>query len=87
MPSDFFETVRGFQRQLGAVGGFVFAAPDAHDGIMDRHLFDKWLSVAERSAELQKLDGSLWHAYCRKWAIERKHLPLKDVAAAGVGRT
>jgi hypothetical protein len=30
-----------------------------------------------------KLDGSLWHAYRRKWAIERKHLPLKDVAAAG----
>src|SRR5450756_1438179 len=23
------------------------------------------------------------HAYRRKWAIERKHLPLKDVAAAG----
>lgn len=34
-------------------------------------------------AELPKLDGSLWHAYRRKWAIERKHLPLKDVAAAG----
>jgi hypothetical protein len=29
------------------------------------------------------LDGSLWHAYRRKWASERKHLPLKDVAAAG----
>jgi hypothetical protein len=25
----------------------------------------------------------LWHAYRRKWAIERKHLPSKDVAAAG----
>lgn len=25
----------------------------------------------------------MWHAYRRKWAIERKHLPLKDVAAAG----
>jgi hypothetical protein len=28
-------------------------------------------------------DGGLWHAYRRKWATERKHLPLKDVAAAG----
>jgi hypothetical protein len=50
---------------------------------MDRHLFDKWLSVAEKKAKLEKLDGSLWHAYGRKWAIERKHLALKDVAAAG----
>ena len=40
-------------------------------------------SVAERKAKLHKLDGSLWHAYQRKWAIERKHLPLRDVAAAG----
>ena len=27
-------------------------------------------------------DGSLWHAYRRKWATERKHLPDVDVAAA-----
>jgi hypothetical protein len=50
---------------------------------MDRHLFDKWLTVAETKAELPKLDGGLWHTYRRKWATERKHLPLKDVAAAG----
>lgn len=74
---------RQFQRGLAAGGGFVFSAPDAAGGIMDRHLFDRWLSVAERKAGLQKLDGSLWHAYRRKWAIERKHLALKDVAAAG----
>jgi len=83
MPSDFFDAVKGFQRDIGAVGGFVFSAPDSCDGIMDRHLFDKWLSIAEKKAELPKLDGSLWHAYRRKWAIERKHLPVKDVAAAG----
>ena len=34
-------------------------------------------------AEVEKLDGGLWHAYRRKWATERKDLPLKDVAAAG----
>jgi hypothetical protein len=39
--------------------------------------------VAEKEAKLPKLDGSMWHAYRRKWAIERKHLPVKDVAAAG----
>ena len=64
-------------------GGYVFSGVNSRDGITDRHLFDKWLSVAEKKAELTKLDGSLWHAYMRKWAIERKHLPLKDVAAAG----
>ena len=83
MPAGFFETVKAFQRSIGAVGGYVFAAPNSRDGVMDRHLFDKWLTVAEKKAKLPKLDGSLWHAYRRKWAIERKHLPLKDVAAAG----
>ena len=83
MPASFFEEVKRYQREFGAVGGFVFAAPKARDGITDRHLFDKWLSIAEKKAALPKLDGSLWHAYRRKWAIERKHLPLRDVAAAG----
>jgi hypothetical protein len=36
-----------------------------------------------RFAELPKLKGALWHAYRRKWASERKHLSLVDVAAAG----
>jgi len=34
----------------------------------------------------RSLDGGLWHAYRRKWATERKELPLKDVAAAVAGR-
>jgi hypothetical protein len=46
-------------------------------------LFNRELRVAEKKAKLPKLDRSLWHAYRRKWAIERKHLPLKDVGAAG----
>jgi integrase len=83
MPADFFDTVRSFRREIGAVAGFVFAAPNSSDGTMDRYLFDKWLSRAEKAAQLPKLDGGLWHAYRRKWAIERKHLPMKDVAAAG----
>ena len=32
---------------------------------------------------MQKHDGSLFHAYRRGWATARKHLSLKDVAAAG----
>ncbi len=31
----------------------------------------------------RQLAGGLWHPYRRKWATERKHLSLKDVAAAG----
>ncbi|HVX40449.1 MAG TPA: tyrosine-type recombinase/integrase [Gemmatimonadaceae bacterium] len=83
MPPPFMETARAFQRELGAITGSVFAAEKADDGIMDRHLFDKWLTVAERTAGLRKLDGAMWHAYRRKWATERKHLNPKDVAAAG----
>jgi len=50
---------------------------------MDRHLFNKWLNAAEQHAELEKLQGGLWHPYRRMWASARKHLPLKDVAEAG----
>ncbi len=32
---------------------------------------------------ISTLDGSLWHAFRRLWASERKGLPVKDVAAAG----
>jgi hypothetical protein len=39
--------------------------------------------VTETAAGVEKLEGGLWHAYRRKWATERKELPLKDVAAAG----
>ena len=39
--------------------------------------------MAEEKVELPKSEGGLWHPYRRKWATERKYLPLKDVAAAG----
>ena len=35
---------------------------------MDHHLFNKWLAVAARTADLPKLSGGLWHPYRRKWA-------------------
>jgi integrase len=83
MPQLFLDTMRDYQRRLGAIAGPLFAAPESRDGIMDRHLFDKWLSHAEKVAKQPKLDGSLWHAYRRKWATERKQSNPKDVAAAG----
>lgn len=39
--------------------------------------------VAEKKAELPKLDGALWHAHRRGWATSRKHMPVSDVAAVG----
>jgi integrase len=83
VPAKLLEELRSFQRKLGAVGGWVFAAERLPEQPMDRHLFDKWLALAERKAKLPKLDGGLWHPYRRKWATERKGHSLKDVAAAG----
>lgn len=83
LPPALADELRGFQRTLGAVGGSLFPAESNATKVMDRHLFDKWLAVAERAAGLEKLQGSLWHAYRRKWASERMHHPLKAVAEAG----
>jgi len=46
-------------------------------------LASKWFRKGEELAEVEPHQGSLWHAYRRKWATERKHLPDVDVAAAG----
>jgi len=37
----------------------------------------------EQLAGLERQRGSRWHAYRRKWATERKHMPDVDLAAAG----
>ena len=50
---------------------------------MNRHLAARWVKRAYELANVEKLEGSLWHAFRRLWATERRHLPLKDVAAAG----
>ena len=83
VPPTLVAELRDFRRRLSVLGGWLFAAELKPEQPMDRHLFDKWLSVAERTAKLPKLTGGLWHPYRRKWATERKHLSLKDVAAAG----
>lgn len=83
MSAELANELRNFRRSLGAVAGWVFARKSDRSEPMDRHLFNKWLVVAEKEAGLPKLKGALWHAYRRKWATERKHHPLKDVAEAG----
>jgi integrase len=48
-----------------------------------RHHARRLLERAEKKAELSAVEGSDFHAYRRKWATERKHLPPQDVAHAG----
>ena len=74
---------RVLRERPGIGQAYLFPAPGDATKPVSRHLAAKWLLEAEKLAELEKLDGSLWHAYRRKWATERKHLPDADVAAAG----
>ena len=61
----------------------LFPSPEHPTVAMTRHLADKWLRKAEKLAGLDPQRGSLWHAYRRKWATERKHMPDVDVAVTG----
>lgn len=73
-------------RKLGLPGigdAPLFPRPTDPAEPVARDLADRWLRKAETKAELEPHDGSLWHAYRRRWATVRKHLPPTDVAAAG----
>ena len=59
----------------------LFPCPTDPMRPIGRHLADAWLREAERIAEVETQSGSLWHAYRRKWATERKlHLLLAVLA-------
>lgn len=62
---------------------YIFPSPVDRSQPVSKDCVSRWLRKAEKLAGLRPLDGSLWHAYRRKWATERKHLPHVDVAAAG----
>ena len=74
---------RILQERPGIGAAFIFPAVTDASKSLDVDVASGWLLEAERLAGLEKQDGSLWHAYRRKWATERKHLPNVDVAAAG----
>jgi integrase len=77
------EAVRALRLQLEAFGdGWLFPTKVASRP-WTRSLFDQALRAAERKAGLPKLEGTLWHGYRRKWAMERKSWPQADVMAAG----
>jgi integrase len=83
VPDVLLAELRRVQRHLGVVGGLVFPSQRRPETPMSRHEFQLWLKAAEVRAGLPKLEGGLWHPYRRKWATERKQLPITDVAAAG----
>jgi hypothetical protein len=58
-------------------------SPQNPERPLHRTTVSGWLKRAERLAGLPKLHGGSWHPYRRRWASERKHLPLTDVAAVG----
>lgn len=66
---------------IGAV--YLFPSPTNRNEPVAYERVRTWLLEAERLAKLPKHEGSLWHAFRRAWATARKHLPLKDTAAAG----
>jgi integrase len=83
IPPAFVQELRTFQRKLGTVGGWVFPSHKDPKEPVRGDVLPRQLLRAEREAKLQKLAGGICHPYRRKWATERKHLSIKDVAAAG----
>ena len=73
--------LRQFQARLAGIGDWVFPSTRFPNQPMDRWAMVKWLLVTEGDAP--KLRGGVWHPYRRRWAMERKHWPIGDVAAVG----
>ena len=52
MPDSLAEELKPFRMRFGAITGWIFAGEGKPDQSMDRHLFDKWLHVAEHRSVL-----------------------------------
>jgi integrase len=80
-------TVRLIRRHVRSLcsEGVSLLFPAEKDGAhaVDRWVMSRRLRAAYQRAGLKPLSGGLWHPFRRKFATERKHLPLRDVAAAG----
>lgn len=75
------------EERPGIAGGYLFPSAANPSAPITKDLAGQWLVRAEQLAGLPKLDGGLWHPYRRKWATERKTLPIADVAQAGGWRS
>jgi integrase len=70
-------------RRPGIGDAYLFPHPRRGGEAITRYIARTWMVRAEKLAELEPLDGTLWHAYRRKWVTERKYLPDPDVARMG----
>jgi integrase len=62
---------------------YLFPSPRNFRRRLSRDKARVWLREAEALAGLKPLEQGCWHPYRRKWATERKHLPLQDVMWLG----
>jgi integrase len=86
IPKGALARLRASRRNRPAIGSaLLFPHPkqSKRGEPVTRHLAAYWLKQAFELAGVAKPEGSLWHAFRRRWATTRKHLPLRDVAAAG----
>jgi integrase len=78
------EALLTWQKRKAAIGAtWVFPSPTDPNKALARWGAKKWLWRAEQLAEVPHLKMGGWHMFRRGWATERKHMPLKDVAAGG----
>jgi len=74
------------KHRLGAPGigsALVFPMRKDSSTAVTRHLAADWLKRAYGVAGVERPKQGLWHPFRRKWATDRKGLPVPDVAAAG----
>ncbi len=64
-------------------GDWLFPAERNNEKPVGVSAMSRRLREAYEKAKLPRLEGGLWHPWRRKWATERKGMPVKDVAAAG----
>ncbi len=73
-----------YQREHLLIGdALFFTTPNDPSKPLPVPLATRWLRRAEKLAGLEPLSRGAFHPFRRAWATARKHLPLKDVAAAG----
>ena len=88
LTSDIREILDEYLRMNPRLGDVpLFPAPKDPENSIRHDTMGRWLMKAETLAGAPKLKHGRWHPYRRLWATERKHLPDKDVAAAGGWRS
>jgi integrase len=74
---------RILKQRPGIGSGYLFPRPADRSRPVSKELAYAWLVRAEELAQVEHLIAGGWHMFRRSWVTSRKHLPVKDVAAAG----